>query len=244
MQKRIAWILVICLAAATTFLLMVLFPFEMKEMLYPSPPPLPAVVDKTVEQLLKELEIEMRAKYPDVLKSMLPGLRDFEIDRLEQLADYKLPADIRKLYKWHNGQRDSGVFGPIPGLRFIPLQEAIKEKNNLWRKNHDRNRAQRVYLNSLIKHRKTWIPIFEDIFGDGYFYDMAKGESKGGVFYCFAESSSYIFFPTIKNLLAGAVKCYKENVFRVVTDRNKAVFVEDYYQSRPFWLEFGATNKP
>ena len=244
MQKRITWILIFCIAITTVCLVMLLFPIEMKELLYPAPPRLPAVVDKTMEQLLKELEVEMCAKSPDVLKNLLPGLRDFEIDRLEQFAGYKLPADIRKLYKWHNGQRDSGVLGPIPGHRFMPLQEAVKEKNNLWRKNHDRNLAQRVYLNSFIKHRKTWMPIFEDISGDGYFYDMAKREAPGAVFYCFNENNTYTYFPSIKNLLAGVVKCYKEGVFKVVVDRNKATFIEDYYQSRPFWLEFGSANKP
>ena len=58
-------------------------------------PAMPAAVTTPMDQLLKELEIEMRAKTPEVLKSFLPGLHDFEIDRLEQIAGVKLAPDIR-----------------------------------------------------------------------------------------------------------------------------------------------------
>jgi cell wall assembly regulator SMI1 len=205
---------------------------------------MPAVTATPMAQLLKELEIEMQAKAPDVLKSFLPGLHDFEIDRLEQLAGVKLSADIRKLYNWHNGQRSAGSAGPIPGHRFIPLQEAVEEKNNLWRKNHDQNRARRALLNSFIKHRKTWLPIFEDVSGDGYFCDMAKNEAQGGVFYCSSETNVYVFFPSIKNLLAGVLKCYKNNIFKTVTSGNQDSLEDEYCQSRAIWLEFGVANKP
>ena len=242
MQKRITWILVSCIIAISAFIVILTFPYGMKKYLYPKAPPMPAVVMTPMEQLLKELEIEMRTKTPDVLKSFLPGLHDFEIDRIEQGAGIKLPPDIRKLYKWHNGQRSKGIAGPIPGHRFIPLQEAVEEKNNQWRKNHEENRARRVLLNSFIKHRKTWLPIFEDISGDGYFYDVAKNEARGAVFYCFAETNTYVFFPSIRNLLAGTLKCYKNNIFKIVTYDNQTTLEDEYYQSRTIWQEFGTAS--
>ncbi len=242
MQKRIIWILFFCIAAISAFIIILTFPYGVKKYLYPSAPPMPAAVATPMEQLLKELEIEMRAKSPEVLKSFLPGLHDFEIDRIEQEAGIKLPPDIRKLYKWHNGQRSAGIAGPIPGNRFISLQEAVAEKNNLWRKNHDQNRARRAFLNSFIKHRKTWLPIFEDISGDGYFYDMAKREAQGGVFFCASETNTYVFFPSIRNLLAGVLKCYKSNIFKTATYGNKNTLEDEYYQSRTIWLEFGSAN--
>ena len=243
MQKRITWILFFCIAAISAFIIILTFPYGLKKYLYPPAPPMPAAVTTPMEQLLKELEIEMQAKAPETLKSFLPGLHDFEIDRLEQLAGVKLPADIRKLYQWHNGQRSAGSAGPIPGHRFIPLQEAVEEKNNLWRKNNDQNRARRVFLNSFIKHRKMWLPIFEDITGDGYFFDLAKREAQGGVFYCSSETNTYVFFPSIKNLLAGVLKCYQSNVFKTATYGNQTILEDEYYQSRTVWQEFGAANK-
>lgn len=242
MHKRITWILVSCIIAISALIVILTFPYGMKKYLYPQAPPMPAAVTTPMDQLLKELEIEMRAKTPEVLKSFLPGLHDFEIDRLEQIAGVKLPPDIRKLYKWHNGQRSAGIAGPIPGHRFIPLQEAVEEKNNLWRKNHDQNRVRRVFLNSFIKHRKMWLPVFEDISGDGYFYDMARGEARGGVFYCSADTNSYVFFPSIRNLLAGTVKCYKNNIFKIVKYDNQTTLEDGYYQSRTIWLEFGSAS--
>ncbi|MFA6102075.1 MAG: SMI1/KNR4 family protein [Victivallaceae bacterium] len=243
MQKRIIWILFLSIAAISAFIIILTFPYGMKKYLYPSAPAMPAAVTTPMEQLLKELETEMQAKAPEVLKSFLPGLHDFEIDRLEQLAGAKLPANIRKLYMWRNGQRSAGIAGPIPGHRFLPLQEAVEEKNNQWRKNNDQNRARRILLNSFIKHRKTWLPIFEDISGDGFFYDMARRESRGGVFYCSAEDNTYVFFPSIKNLAASILKCYKNNIFKAVKYENQTALEDEYYQSRTIWLEFGAANK-
>lgn len=87
-----------------------------------------------------------------------------------------------------------------------------------------------------------WLPVFEDISGDGYFYDMARGEARGGVFYCSADTNSYVFFPSIRNLLAGTLKCYKNNIFKIVKYDNQTTLEDGYYQSRTIWLEFGSAS--
>jgi hypothetical protein len=64
------------------------------------------------------------------------------------------------------------------------------------------------------------------------------------VFYNFTEDRTYVFFPSAKNLMAGAAKCYEQEIFRVKPGSTPPKLDEDFEKARKIWEEFGASNQP
>ncbi|GBE16368.1 hypothetical protein BMS3Abin15_00182 [bacterium BMS3Abin15] len=106
---------------------------SLKHSLYPSAPEMPPVVDTSTEELLNELGNVLKAKVPRALEALQSGLSSEEIAKIERDGDFRLPDDIKALYKWRNGSRifyndnkTPAYDGPIPGHRFLPLDDAVK----------------------------------------------------------------------------------------------------------------------
>lgn len=217
---------------------------------YPPPPRMPSVVDKSMGQVLADLEDKLNQKAPAVLASLQPGLSDAEIAKLEQRGGFKLSDDMKALYKWHNGARSGGTsqkpgtvsstMGPIPGCVFIPLDEAIKQREQMWQPQYG-NPTQRVVLYFFASHRKSWITVFDDGAGDGYFYDPKKKDSEGALFYSFAETRTYTFFPSVKNLIAWTTKCYELDVFKTHNESGAINVDEDSKRAMDLQGEFASS---
>jgi len=79
------------------------------------------------EATLAGLELWLRAEFPEVAEKLRPGLTDSEIDAM--LADagfaYALPAEVRQLYRWHDGMEAEGGLPLIWYHRFLSLEEAL-----------------------------------------------------------------------------------------------------------------------
>lgn len=221
-----------------------LIPGAIRRFFYPPAPPMPSVVDKSTAQILSELEGAMRSKAPKVLDQMQTGLSDGEIAALEGQSGVRLPDEIKTLYRWRNGCRSSDprVAGPIPGHRFVPLKEALGLVTALSNQVAQVTAVQRAAIGLLAGHRRSWISLFDDGSGDGYFFDPKRKPEEGAVFYSFAEDGSYVFFPSLRNLLAGTVKCYEKGAFLWTNGPSGPHLDEDFNQSRRIWDEFGASN--
>jgi cell wall assembly regulator SMI1 len=190
---------------------------------YSPAPPMPPVVAGSVNQILDELEQQMKDKAPLMFESLQPGLTEQDITELEEKGGFKLPEEIKAIYRWHNGCRDWKApdkpgpmaisVGPIPGHRFVPLDEAIRQRDEVARQERNATWLQRGVGDLVAGHRRSWISLFDDMAGDGYFFDPQRMQDDGAVFYCFAETGTYAFFPSVKNLLAWVVKCYKTGAF-------------------------------
>jgi cell wall assembly regulator SMI1 len=242
-RKRVISIgLLIVLGVLAFVVLMV--PQGVRRFFYPPAPPMPPVVSKSVAQILAELESAMKRKAPHVLDDMQPGLSDEEITTLERQAGIQLPEEMRVLYRWRNGCRsqDPRLTGPIPGHRFVPLAEALGLPVVLSNQVARATVAQRTAFGIFAGHRKSWITLFDDGCGDGYFFDPKRKLKEGAVFYCFAEDGSYVFFPSVGNLLAGAVKCYETGAFSWKEGPSGPGLDEDFNQTRRIWDEFGSSN--
>ena len=76
---------------------------------------------------LAGLELWLRAEFPEVVAKLRPGLTDAEIDA--KLAEagfaYSLPAEVRQLYRWHDGMEVEGELPLIWYHRFLSLDEAL-----------------------------------------------------------------------------------------------------------------------
>jgi|ERR1017187_1096609 cell wall assembly regulator SMI1 len=236
------------LAVAVIFGFGLLLFVKFSQSMYPPAPPMPPVVSQTTEEILSQLELELKNKAPQILTNLQPGLSAEKISELERQSGVQLPDEIKALYQWRNGfnldRLNSGGFrvaGPMPGHYFMPLDEALQIPHSLSNQVANATSTQRAAFNILAGHTKSWITLFDDGAGDGYFFDPKRKPSEGAVFYHFTEDSQYIFFPSAKNLFAGIVKCYEKNAFAWKEETNGAGLYEDFNATSKIWNEFGAS---
>jgi hypothetical protein len=90
----------------------------------------------------------------------------------------------------------------------------------------------------------SWISLFSDGAGDGYFFDPTRKPSEGAVFYSFLETSSFTFFPSIKNLLSAIADGYEQGIFFVKPGSNPPELDENFEAAEKLWNKFGASNYP
>jgi cell wall assembly regulator SMI1 len=222
----------------------ILIPRMVREFFYPQAPTMPPVVTKSVENILTELENLLKVKAPKVFSQMQPGLSNEQISTLEYQAGIQLPEDIKSLYRWHNGckSHDPLISSFIPGQRFLSLEETLALHNASTNDLAKQNEVQKVAFDVFAGHTKSWITLFDDGCGDGYFFDPERKPSDGAIFYHFAEDGAYVFFPSIKNLLAGIVKCYERGTFVWKDNSSGSGLGNDFKRSEEIWLEYGVRN--
>jgi len=206
---------------------------------------MPPVVGETTEQILAKLENALKQQAPQLLEFLQPGLSDQEITELERRAGVQLPDDIKALYRWRNGckleqMKPSGRLSdvPVPNHRFVPLGEALGLQTVLSNQLAHVTTVQKGAFEVFAGHRKSWVSLFDDGAGDGYFFDPKRASAIGAVFYCFAEDRTYVFFPSIKNLLAGIVKCYEKGAYTWKDGQ----LDNNFELSERIWDEFGASD--
>jgi cell wall assembly regulator SMI1 len=184
-----------------------------REVMYPPTPVMPAVVSASVEELLGEYEAFLKADVPAMWSALRPGLGDGEIDELEQRHGVKLTEDLRALYRWRDGTSAASTLNAFPDRRFVPLGEALGERDARRKQVNSGSRMERAAHAALAGYRDGWIDVIVDMSGDGYFFDPGRAESAGSFFFCFAEDSSYEFYPKFRNYLASVVEGRRQGIF-------------------------------
>jgi cell wall assembly regulator SMI1 len=224
---------------------------KFKQVMYPPAPPMPPIVSQTAEEILAELEFQLKEKAPQILTNLQPGLPNEKIHELEQQAGISLPDEIKALYRWHNGFKHEKinpdgfrVAGPMPGDYFLPLEDALNLPTLLSNQVSNATATQRAAFNFFAGYTKSWITLFDDGAGDGYFFDPKRKPTDGAVFYHFMEDGGYVFFPSAKNLYAGMVKCYQQGVFIWKEENDGASLHEDFDAAAKIWSEFGVNSAP
>ena len=213
-----------------------------RHFLYPSAPAMPAVVSESMPEILSRLEAVLKTNAPHVLRSLQPGLSGSEISKLEQQYHVQLPEEIKAIYEWHNGSASNTnrLIDFIPIHRFVPLEEALQEHALLAPEKV--SFVQRIVYLVLVSHRESWICLFDDGAGDGYWFDLKRKPAEGAIFYNFTEEASYLFFPSPKNLMAGIAECYEQGAFHVKKDSSPPELDEDFEQAQRIWSQFGAAK--
>jgi cell wall assembly regulator SMI1 len=206
--------------------------------MYPKAPAMPRVVDKTVAELLAEHEAFLTEKGRGVLGAMQAGLSDSEIDALETKYGVKLPADLRALYRWRNGTPQRGNVDAFPDHWFVALDEALKQRVQLRKDVKNASFVQRQAYAMFAGHRDSWVDVFSDMAGDGYFFDPQRKEVDGSFFFCFAEDGWYVFFPSVRNYLAAVVEGEKSGIFDL---GKQGVGTKDFTKAQNLWMKYGAT---
>ena len=213
--------------------------FELKSFFYPKPAGMPPAVSETTEQLLMQFQTVLEKRAPEVLRSLQPGLSENQIIELEKKGGFTLSADLHKLYRWRNGSKEfKNVL--IPGQRFLPLEEVVSERASMKDELKTVSLIQRVFYYVFAGYRKAWIHILDDGAGDGYFYDPDRSGQFGEFFYHLAEDGYYVFFPSLRNFLKGAIDCYEQEIF-IVKDGG-ADLDADYSRAMKVWNSLGYPN--
>jgi cell wall assembly regulator SMI1 len=207
--------------------------------MYPHASRMPPVVPETVGELLARFERILQDRCPAALASLQPGLSDAEIDALEAKHQFKLPPDLRALYRWRNGARAQNAQQVFADHWFVPLDESLAERDQLRQQVKAGTAAQQQVHAAYAGHRDPWLGVIVDLAGDGYFFDPSRSEDQGSFFFCFNETGEYIFFPAFRNYLAGTIEGHKSGVFKF-TDQGSET--DDFAAASEIWGRYGAGN--
>jgi cell wall assembly regulator SMI1 len=185
---------------------------------YPKPRSLPQGVGLTTEQLLTRLQTVLETKAPTVARSLQAGLSDTQISALEAQGDFHLSGDIKSLYRWHNGMSSNSPCGLLPGQRFLPLDELVRQRTLMRQQSASATLVQRAAFSIFTGYMKSWVHLLDDGAGDGYFYDPERTDAEGAFFYHMAEERYYLWFPSLQNFLSDTIECYDSGAFKVTPD--------------------------
>ena len=174
---------------------------------------MPAAVKTPLPELLARLEAVLKARAPAVLESLQPGLTAEQITAIEKKAGLALTEDLRLLYQWRNGSLQGGAEF-IPGHRFVPLEQAIANRQAILDQLATLPAIQRKSFDTLVGFTRNWLAIFPDPAGDGYHYDLSRSKGEGSFFYSFLETNDFVFFPRVGNFITGVLDCWERELFR------------------------------
>src|SRR6185436_8749238 len=126
-QTQKVFLGIFALIAVLTAAVLLIGPSMLRSSLYPKAHRLPAVVSETAEQLLAHLQTVLETNAPVIAQSLQPGLTDAQISELETRGGFHLSADLKALYRWHNGMATNAPDGLLPGQQFLSLEEMVAD---------------------------------------------------------------------------------------------------------------------
>jgi cell wall assembly regulator SMI1 len=223
---------------ALVFGLVVAGRWATRSFFYPKPSKLPPTVSQTPDELLARLQAVLERRAPHISLSLQPGITDQRIRELEIHGKFQLSEELRAMYRWHNGMTTNGSGELIPMAWFLPLDRVVDERNALNAQVESRTPAQRAAFNTFAGHTRTWVSIFPDGAGDGYYFDPERNS----FFHHFAEVGSYHWFPSFRNFLAGVIECYESGAIFATNGTNGLTLEQDFDKTEMIWNGFGAGN--
>ncbi len=233
-------LIVFSVVAAIVAALILAGPSIQRSFLYPKPDGLPPVVSESTEQLLARLQAVLETKAPMVARSLRPGLTDAQIAALEEQGGFRLSEELRALYRWHNGMSTNSTVGLLVGQRFVPLDEGIRGRGLVRQQVASGSAFQRSAFSVFAGHRTGWVQVLDDGAGDGYFYDPRRTDAEGAFFHHFAEGGYYVWFPSLRNFLAGVIECYERQAVKVAADGKG--LDENFERAEGIWTRFGKSS--
>ncbi len=196
---------------------------------YPKAPPMPAVVGPQMPALLGKLESAMAKNAPKTLAALGPGLSTGEIAALEKKYGVVLTPELRQLYLWRNGAVDKEQGASlVPYYEFLSLEETLAAHQEM---------AKIAGEMFITRYQKSWVCIVGSDEGGGYFYDPARSEAEGSFFAGARDDGVFMFFPSVRNFIAGVVECYETGAF--VEGEEDEGLEEDSDKAEQVWKKYG-----
>ena len=82
-------------------------------------------MNKMLKQTLQKIESLLKEIFPELLDSLNPSATESQIQALEDALQVPLPEDVKTLYRWHDGERNT--VGLFFGMSFLSIEEALEE---------------------------------------------------------------------------------------------------------------------
>ena len=180
----------------------------------PAPTAMPPNPPGTIDDAIAALDAALAQHAPQTLAALSPGLSDAQIDAALAGTGVALPAELRALYRWHDGSppASSGWQPLFANAEFAPLAQSLANhqgaQSNPWP----------------VAYTKHWFDVFPDPAGDGVKLDLSRTNAQGAWFDVFLEDGAYTFFPSLKSVLLMIAEGFNTGVFtedaagRVQTD--------------------------
>lgn len=159
-----------------------------------------------MNDILLKLDDQLRTRRPEYYAHLQEPLTAAAITALETEYGVTLPADLKELYTWKNGQADSCYKSFVNNSMFIPLQEALstaKENTGMIGFDFD------------VKNwwHEQWIPLFHNGGGDYICYDrggLFTGSPGQLIVFWHTDNDRNVISPDLKTFLAALLHYYEQ----------------------------------
>ena len=188
-----------------------------------------------ISQLLNEIEKSLQQLDYPCVDHLNPGLSSQKTQELFEEIPLQPTQDLRALYTWRNGSKDSegitlGELAFFPGFYLMSLEESIQTYLELRERNG---------------WDKSWFPIFASGGGDFYAMNLAS-EAQGQIlgFYVFEEEPQVEYW-SLKSMLTTFKVCYEQGIifrneqgYLDMDYRKHAEIAHEINPDVKMWLEF------
>jgi cell wall assembly regulator SMI1 len=179
-----------------------------------------------MKDLLKKLEKWLKQYAPGRYRSLLPGATPKELKACEAALGLRLPAALRELYRWRNGQgQRGGYFFDAQGpYSFMPLQQVQEVHANLSEILGELEEEEASGRDTW--WHRAWVP-FLDAGGDCLCVDTegTLGGVAGQVIAFFHDDSSRVIdYPSLEKWLETFVVSLEAGLWR---ERDKTLELLD-----------------
>jgi cell wall assembly regulator SMI1 len=159
-----------------------------------------------MKELLEKLDTlikELRPAYYQKLNSPLTGT---QIKELEDNFNLSLPADLKELYLWKNGQASNCYQSFVNNSEFMPLEEVLEAAAEL---------TSMIGSDFEIENwwNKNWLPIFHNGGGSHICYDLEGTftDLKGQLLeFWKADNDRNVISGNLKSFLTELVHLYED----------------------------------
>jgi cell wall assembly regulator SMI1 len=136
-------------------------------------PPSPvAKIQSNMKAIIGKIDAHLQKNEPVVYKSLNPPLTPEQIHALELKHKVTLPADLKEIYLWKNGQNLEGDYKSFFGNKtLLTLEQALEIREELNSMLLAKNTEEEFKIPNWWS--VNWIPVFENGGGDYLCYDVA-----------------------------------------------------------------------
>lgn len=201
-----------------------------------------ATEEKLLQDLLNELEIQIKLKNPFFLNSLNQGINNFIINSLINGLGIELPPEVFQLYNWKNGTNMDGEFylgakWLFRGGVFTSIERSIE--------------AYQYYSGKDEYWKKTMFMLFESGGGEMFIMDCNKESKTFGFIYKHSIGAidydvAITAYDSLYSWLKTILECYKKNIYHfdnssiLEFDFQAEAFISKKYNPKSkLWKLFG-----
>ena len=150
-----------------------------------------------MQKQLEVLNRLLQTANPKFYSELTPPLNETEIQVLEAKFNVTLPADLKLLYKWKNGQNQNCYKSFVNNSMFLPLEDSLAAAQEL---------TGMIGLDFEIENwwNQRWLPIFDNGGGDLICYDLEgifTGEKGQLIEFWHADNDRNVIAPTLESFI-------------------------------------------